>query len=234
MSSHHMLLMVNNELTFYYVTSGFASYSDDGSDANSIDMPVGVQAGDLAFHVDTYFRNDVNTTTTPSGWTQLSMKYDLDGTGRHNRSIISYKVLVSGDIGSKVDGLYQLGHDGGGVTKSIIVFRPSKTIGSVFQGSNVGSWQDEGDSAFSNTTLVVSGQTAPLIILSEFSVQFSGDMSIRRFTNLANVEISTTAGAIDLYVKFHIANTAPSQNVLIWADDISQRGRTHAAYLWFT
>lgn len=111
-------IMCRKENTLSYITS-------TNSTTANITISSSAAIGDIAVLLDTGWNAGSVTSVVPSGWTTISnitASYVMTG-----RSILSYKVLTSGNPGSSITGMtatYNLG-------KEMLIFRPTSPISSV-------------------------------------------------------------------------------------------------------
>lgn len=97
--------------------------SQTSSTASTIAVPSGAQAGDVAvlFDYGTNASTTIPTSVTPTGFTLIS-DASISSTSS-GRSVISYKVLVSGDLGGTITGINATTNE-----KILFIFRPNQPV----------------------------------------------------------------------------------------------------------
>lgn len=125
------------------------------STTSSHTISASAQAGDLAI-MHCYAQGSGGYSGAgPSGWSEVAYARTTTGTGAV-WGVLSYKVLVSGDIGSTITGLPAGGAGHGSTT---IYYRPSKTISTVTLAATAGNEATTGDPAAQ--IMNVSGNNDP-------------------------------------------------------------------------
>jgi hypothetical protein len=173
------------------------------SDLTTITIPsTGVQAGDIAF----LFDRAGTTSVTPTGFTSIASVLSTFSTYRVN---VSYKILVSGDLGAVATGM-----SGGAVTsKTLIIFRPNVPITSL-QFSTINSEATIGNPTLQN--LSMSGIVVPILAF----VTYNGTTSAPSVTENGGTFTSNLSGGIYTQVKYlrYIKGSTPVNSTVDMGD----------------
>jgi hypothetical protein len=176
----------------------------------TIQVPTSPNAavGDLAILFDTAFSTSTSiipTTVVPGGWNVISNQSasrDLGGLGRSSiRSIISYRFLTSGNLGSTITGMDTP------TRKILLIFRPNFTTSSInFLPSPI---LDNGISGNGSATheLSLSQNISPLILITHGA---SSDAD--EYTLTASGNSTTTISNAANQVKYAIFNSNEPPN----------------------
>lgn len=169
------------------------------SSASTVNMPAGIQAGDIAILMD-YALNASGfpTDVVPSTWTQIGTSLTIASLYRR---VLSYKVLDGTE--TTITGM-----NGTTATrKTLIVFRGSGTWGTP---------QDVAEQAsVSNPTAqVVNVGSAPLVVVGSY--MGTGTVTTRTMTPTKDSEV-TAANNIN-YLAWCIYNTSPADTTVAMND----------------
>jgi hypothetical protein len=190
---------LENPFTLTFITSSTSSTS-------SITIPATAQIGDLAF----VFDHAWNSSTTPptqvgyqaSSW--LALTSFSQTINPANRISVQRKILVSGDPGTAITGM-----TGTGMRKTMLIYRPSYPINTVFQGTP----------AVSASSASITARTMPL--QSVFPSLYFGvyctttsNISTRGSSITATREISNTGLQ---YIKTFEFNTSNPSSFTVGA-----------------
>lgn len=146
-----LLRKANAAKTLSYITSA-------NSAAATITIPAAAAIGDIAVLVDKgWGGTNPPTTVVPTNWTQIDNR-SFD-TSPGVRSILSYKVLVSGDPGASITGMTATFY----LEKLMLIFRPSAS-GTVSIANATGAVVDTNPVA-----QVVPANTSPYIVVGACS-----------------------------------------------------------------
>lgn len=168
------------------------------SSAQTISLPAGSAAGDLAVLVE--FSTTVSP-STPAGWTDINQASTTGMLG-----VCSYKVLSAQDLVSTVTGIT------GTTRKTILVFRPNTPINTV----TLGSINGEATTATpANQSLTMSGVAPPVIGIVHYG--FTNTAGARSSTGLTMTEVANTAFQFTRYVIFNSGDT-PTNGTIALAD----------------
>jgi hypothetical protein len=165
------------------------------SNANTITIPAGAQAGDLAVLFDKPV-GTVSGSDPPTNWTSIL------GAGGTNGLAVSRKLLVGGDPGASVTGITGSGNS----NKVMFVFRPDAPITTV----TASTW---GQQITANNptpqTVSASGQPTPLVVFGGAGVT-SGTAA---FSTASPAFDSTVANAAGLVIAgYKIYNSSPADH----------------------
>jgi hypothetical protein len=158
--------------SFYLQATGAGSLTERKfqvfSYSTSWTIPSDVSAGDVAIVVDykwIYAGGLPNfSEVIPSGFTNIFSANSL-ATYQKARLIVSYKSLVSGDIGATVNGMTN--DSGGRCTKMLLIFEPQSaatySVGDIFSTAST-STGGNGNLGATNTTVTYPGGHPILVI----------------------------------------------------------------------
>jgi hypothetical protein len=167
--------------------------------ASTIAIPAFAMVNDYAFLFD---RSGTTTNTIPSGWTSI-----VGTTTTGIRSNISYKKLVSGDLGTTITGM------GGTVNKVLVIVRPNGPVGSVSLSTPTGVATT---AVPTNQTISMSGQTRPIMGFAHYTS--TGNIVTRTGTG-NEAEYSAASGSGRQYVKTWCYNASTAANITIGMSD---------------
>jgi hypothetical protein len=187
----------NNTITDVYFNS------NTNSTGSTITIPNNVQVDDYAILFDF---STTTTDTTPTNWTSISK-----ATTTGIRTNISYKKMVSGDLGATITGM------GGTTRKILLTFRPNAAVSSVTL-STPGSQATT--AAPSNQTISMSGQNRPIIGFACYAS--TGSVGTRGWSGGTPVEFSNVSTS-SIFVKALVYNqeftTTPSNATISMSDN---------------
>lgn len=189
-------------LTFSLAASGTSS-------TNTVLIPSAAEAGDVAVVFDGAFNTGPGsiTSVTPAGWSTAINAYSEYGGVDVARLKVNYKKLVAGDLGTSPS--FSNDTD----RKVILIFRPSKTVNSIVNGS----WNSElttGNPVAQ--TVTVSGVTTPLIVFAFGSVNTTSGPAFADTPAMNEVVCAGTSWSVN--VGYLIYNTSPSNQSIDIAD----------------
>lgn len=195
------------------------SFLDSGSSSASstVTIPATAQAGDLAVYFDT---NETNTTfSQPTGFTLVDSNINL------RRSLIAYKVLVSGDPGSNITGSTAGGSNDG---KIVLIFRPNGTINTVTVNdlATIATI-----SAAGSQTINVNGVAAPVIAISQYTATVGITAGEYDFSTLTVV---LPVAGNEMVTGYQIFNTSASADITISNNTDNGSNILQSFYLTFT
>lgn len=212
MTIQQMLLGVGGRISsFSFVTSGSSSAS------TTVAVPASAQAGDLAVFFDT---NETNTTfSQPTGFTLVDSNINL------RRSLIAYKVLVSGDLGTNISGSTAGGTNDG---KVILIFRPDATINTVTVNdlATIAT-----TAAAGSQTINVNGIAAPVIAIAQYTATIGITAPEYSFSTLT--QVLPSAGN-EMVTGYQVFNTAASADITISNGTDNGSNILQSFYLTFT
>lgn len=176
----------------------------------TINVPGTAQAGDFAvlFQLSRSTASTIPTAVNPSGWQDDSPGSSTATIGTNGyRSMLSSKILVSGDVGASLTGMNGNSFN----DKHILVFRDSAAFTSY---TATGPNSEINANAPSTQSLNASTETPPMVLVafadSATSVTFSGTLS----TNGTSV----TTGSAWLAAIYELFNSSPANRTIGLAD----------------
>jgi len=172
--------------TYAYYNQGFISAVTavsliDGatSTASTIAIPAYAFVNDYAFLFD---YSTTTTLTVPSGWTQITTS-----TTTGIRSTISYKKLISSDLGATITGM------AGTTRKILVIVRPNGPVTTVTLSTPT---QQATTAVPTNQSIAMLSQTRPLMGFAHYSstgaiTTRTGAGNTREFTSATNQYVKT-------------------------------------------
>jgi hypothetical protein len=197
-------------------TTSLAFHDDAYSITNTIDVPAGLEAGDLIVLSDVVSDNSAApAASAPSGFTIWIDLIDVSGTGR---TVVSYKIATGSETtltGMSADDF---------MDKILAVFRPDVPITSITASTPTTEATGGNPSA---QNIVATGGTLPLIAFGIYSALGSA-VSPRTMTPAATGELNSTTRH---YVKYQLQN-ASLADVSVDMDDEGKSNSLAVGYLW--
>lgn len=201
------------------------------TNSSTITVPSGATAGDVAILFDTTASNSADPDSggsAPTGWNLFaSLLHDASPT-LWLRTTISYKILVSGDLGATVTGM---GIDYG-TCKALAVIAPDIAATSI-SPSSANTEDTSGDPA-AQTILSGSG-TAPLIAFGVHGSRAGGGVGAATMSPVEDQEQDLSDLTTDFVYQratYKMYNSSPAN--VTWDADDSGRNTVISGYLEVT
>lgn len=196
------MLRVNNLIGFGARRGGGLVFLASAvSNAGTITIPAGAQAGDLAVLCDhARDSNDTPTDVVPSGWTG----WGTDGTdaiGDAFRGRLSYKILGAAEGGTNVTGMNDSAED-----KVMLVFRNSGPITNV-TASTLNIQTTTGNPAAQS--VMASSGTPPLVVIGCAAAH---DATAAFSTANPAFDATVATADADMIVGYKIYNASPQNH----------------------
>jgi hypothetical protein len=186
-----------SDIDFFYVGGGVTALTFVDSDGTG-NIPGAALAGDIAVFCD--FGGGSAVAGTPTGFTTAASV----SSGTTAVGVISYKLLVSGDVGAAISG----GISGALFRENaLLVFRPDDTIDTVTVGS-VDGYAGTGDPP--DQVVSASGQATPLLVIGS-----NGTSTASAFDMTSSPAFGATLDvASRLRAGWSIYNTSPANHTV--------------------
>jgi hypothetical protein len=211
-----MSFLLNPSQTVFSLT--FIRYNNVANSA-TIAIEANARAGDFAILFDgSNVTATVPTPVIPSGWTAVA-----NSATTLFRSIISYKILTSADLGTTVTGMF---HANGAHRKIMAIFRPNRGIISVANSVAAGE-STTGNPIVQN--LLISAAAPPALGFCFF--RSSGAISPRTVSPAFTMELASQTTSA--YAQFVSYNANPIVNHTVDMDDEGQQV-LQSVYFTFT
>lgn len=183
------------------------------STGTTITIPATAQPGDLAVLFNAIGASSV-TAAVPTGFTSIIDTSLLGGLGGDNRSIASYKRLVTGEPNSVITGM--TGGDAGFRTMIMLVFRPIGRIAVV----TIPAWTGQAtDGNPTLQTVVALGLPVPLIVFGLAWAFTAGTVAFSTASPAFDATVTLDGGSAYLIVGYKIYNSAPADHSIDKNDD---------------
>jgi hypothetical protein len=186
-------------------SSSFGSFSfviSTTSSSGTITIPVTSRVGDFAILFDVIYSSGISISgeVVPSGWNSISRVSTANIFGPSAiRSIVSYKVLTSGNPGSTITGMSD-----DATRKILLIFRPESTISSVTPLSVNGQATSINPST---QTITASDVIPPILVFAHWGAD--GNISSRSVSGITMNEVGNTTNQ---YCKYQIFNNVQNLN----------------------
>lgn len=184
------------------------------SATNTITIPAISREGDFAVLFDSSDDNDLfnPTSVVPSGWTSIRNDFGVDAVlaGESMRSIVSYKLLVSGDPGSSITGM----NTNLQTTKIILVFRPNFVIQTASILSISG---DVGAPNPDSQEITITEGLTPILAFAHWATYLSNNVTTRGVSGITMTEVSNGTTQYAGYKIFNTNETTSNATVSISA-----------------
>lgn len=193
--------------------------------SETIEVPAGIQAGDLIVLLDYAEEVGAPLDTHPSGFTRL-LEYGESASVSNHESvmILSYKLAVGNESGQTLTGM-----DGDGIAKALVVFRSDPPIESVAAAVDV-----DGDNTNGNPdpiNIPAGSQTPPLIAFGCYGS--AGNISPRTMSPTKDGEVGLNEEDASAWLAWKIYESSPA-DVQIDMDDEGNLNTLAGAYIRLT
>lgn len=193
---------VNNAAAAVPTTMSLVSSTT--SSTQTIAIPGTAQAGDIAFLFDSLNTPSASgSSVVPTGFTSVRS----DSSSNLIISTISYKILVSEDIGTNITGMNTSGTTPR-VGKVLLIFRPDNPISNAISSTPVGQATI---STPTTQTISMAGQTTPLIGFAQYASTNTGLSP--RTSSLTMTEVNSNTAHYVKYIVYNDGSTPVSGTV---------------------
>lgn len=174
------------------------------SNANTITIPAGAQAGDFAILFDHAYNAGVSpSAVVPTDWTSWAAATSLDAGADAATGQISYKILVTGDPGTAITGMNDTSED-----KVMFVFRGNTTITTVTAAGKQTLMSAANPASITTTA---SAGVAPLVVCGVAACVSSTAAFV---TESPAFDATVATADADMIAGYKIYNTAPADHTI--------------------